>query len=96
MSAATIIRLKFFYGQFREMSFTPLPRLAIEALVIAVSFAIVIGIVHVISMQVFDDAMNHIALVSQAALSAALLHIGFEYTGLNEWYCKQRDKRVKS
>ena len=77
-------------------SFTPPLRLATEALVIAVVFAALFGVTHVISMQFLDeDAMtNHIALLLQAAFAAALFHVAFEYSGLNERYCKKRSKII--
>lgn len=67
-------------------------KLLIEALVVAVVFVILGAIIHIIFMQIFESkAMtNHYLLATQAALTAALFHILFEFTNINSWYCKNR------
>jgi len=72
--------------------YTSLPRLLIEAIIVAVAFVILATIIHVIAMKfVKEKAMtDHKLLAIQAATTSALFHIISEYTHLNSWYCKNR------
>ena len=65
-------------------------RLALEALVVALTLTLVFFAVHAAAMSVFGAAAmtNHALLLAQVAASGALFHVGFEVTGLNAWYCK--------
>lgn len=74
--------------------YTPVGKLALEALVVAIGFVVIGAIIHMIAMKFFKGkAMtDHRLLASQAAITAALFHVICEYTKVNEWYCKQRKK----
>lgn len=74
------------------MAYTPLGRLMLEALVLAAAFAVLFLAVHAGAMALAGRAAmtHHGLLVAQAALSAALFHVGCEYAGVNAWYCKNR------
>lgn len=74
----------------KELEMTPLPRLLLEAVVVAAVFVVIFFAVHIASMCVWhDEAMrNHWLLGAQVAVSAALFHVLFEVTGLNAWYCR--------
>ena len=76
---------------------TPVLKLLLEALVVAVMFVVLGAIVHVIAMRAFEGkAMtDHKLLAAQAAITAAIFHVLCEYTRINEWYCQNRPKVTK-
>ena len=72
---------------------TPVGKLLLEALVVAVVFTVLFFVVHIIAMALLHESAmtNHLLLAAQVALTAFLGLIALEYTGLNGWYCKHRD-----
>ena len=70
-------------------------RLALEALVVAAVMAVLFLAVHACAMAAAGEAAmrNHLLLVGQVAIAAALFHVGFEVAGLNAWYCRQYPKQ---
>lgn len=71
---------------------TPLPRLLIEAVVVATAFVAISSLVHAACMWCAPTkAMSHPSLAAQAAVAAFLFHIACEYSGVNEWYCNARE-----
>ena len=79
------------------MTYTHFPRLLLEALVVAVGMVVVFYVVHFAFMKAFRQAaMTHHGLLAlQIAIAAALFHVIFEYTGLNEWYCVNRPRSLR-
>lgn len=74
------------------MAFTPIGRLLIEALVVGITFLVLFAVVRSGTRLMFRDkgANSNFALALEVAFTAALFHIVCEYTGLNEWYCRNR------
>ena len=77
------------------MVYTNVGTLLLEALVLAAGLVVIFFLVHMLAMAVFHDrAMtSHWLLACQVAVAGALVHVTCEYSGLNEWYCKQRPKK---
>ena len=71
---------------------TPL-RLMIEASVVGIVNVLLFFIVHLVAMRlVGDEAMtNHLYLSVQLLITGILFHTLFEVTGLNTWYCNNRE-----
>ncbi len=65
----------------------------IEAFVVGFLNVVLFLIVHFCAMKlVGEKAMtNHIYLSVQVLITGALFHTLFEISGLNEWYCKNRE-----
>lgn len=62
-------------------------RVALEAVIVGVTFVLLFGIIHAIDMQHRGEkAMTHGALTCHAFLSGAIGHVLFESTGVNRWY----------
>lgn len=72
--------------------YTPPSRLAIEALVVAFGLVLLYFVVHQIFMHMLGKVAmtNHALVAVQLAIAGAAFHVLFEYSGANEWYCKQR------
>ena len=66
----------------------------LEAIVIGAAFVISFFMIHWVAMKFVGEAamMNHAYLAVQVFITAALFHIVCEYTGLNAWYCDNRNK----
>lgn len=61
----------------------------VEALVVGVLFTVLFAVVHVVDMGLRGQAaMTHISLGCHAFVAAALGHVLFEVTRLNEYYAK--------
>lgn len=74
------------------MATTPFGRLLVEAVVVAIGLVLLFFLVHALFMRFFAErAMtDHALLAAQVAITGALFHVGCEYTGINEWYCRSR------
>lgn len=68
-------------------------RLLGEALVLGVGVAVLFLLVHLAAMKAFGNrAMTHHGLLlAQVALVGGATHVLCEVTGLNAWYCAQRN-----
>ena len=73
---------------------TQLATLTVEALVVALVLVLIFFLVHMGFMAVYRDAAmtNHALLAVQVAIAGAAFHVLFEITGLNAWYCAQREE----
>ena len=71
---------------------TPLPRLIVESLAVAVGMIVIFFGMHTVCMTLFGDAAmtNHGLLLAQVAAASATFHIACEYAGINDWYCAHR------
>jgi hypothetical protein len=69
-------------------------KLLFEAIVVAIVTGIVGFIISTIMMYIFDKKFNfkkyHFwpSVVLSFMLTGFLLHLGFEFTGANKWYCR--------
>jgi len=68
-------------------------RLFGEAVVVGMGNVVIFFIIHGIAMLLVKErAMtNHLYLAIQLLLTGAMFHTIFEITGLNTWYCSNRD-----
>jgi hypothetical protein len=63
---------------------------AVELAAVAVAFAVLFALVHVVMMAATDFSMTHAGMIVCAALAGALGHAVFEYTGLNNKFVEVR------
>ena len=66
--------------------------LALEALAVGLSCAVLFLVVHAAAMAAFGTrAMtDHPLLLGQVGLMGGLFHVLCEVGGVNAWYCRQR------
>lgn len=73
----------------------PLWRLAVEMVVIGVIFAVVAAILNLIIQRLVGNHHSQILLLClQAFIAASILHLIFELSGTNAWYCSERSRLV--
>lgn len=71
----------------------PLWRLAVEMVVIGVIFAVVAAILNLIIQRLVGNHHSQILLLClQAFIAASILHLIFELSGTNAWYCSERSR----
>ncbi len=61
----------------------------VEALVLGLALTVLGVVLHLISMQVYKHDMNNLGVCAlHLFVFGFVLHLLFEFTGLNSWYCK--------